>query len=84
MMAGIKAAQEQIGMALAIPQSMIHDEITVRCHTFAQMAAVDAEMRRAMRRTNIYLSDYTRGVVGLPPVSAVDRLGDLVKDDDGA
>ena len=82
MIADIELLHRKMASALAVPVSMIHDEMLV---SFAQVGvtaqAVAGDIARMNRAMDIAFSDIMRAQIGLPPISAVDRLADLLKDD---
>lgn len=87
MIEDIEQFQRALSRSLAVPLGMIRDEVsaTAFATSMAQIAAASIGVAKAFRATNIYLDDFRRSVFGLPPVSAVDRLADLLReDDDGA
>ena len=85
MMNDIEMWTRRVTQSLAIPIGMIHDESTVQAPSFAAMGDSDVEVKRARRQVNAYLDDLMLRILGRPPQSAVDRLADLLdEEDDGA
>lgn len=85
MIEDLKRITANMGRSLAVPISMIHDEVSVSfVPAFEAMKQSDREMRRVQRQIAVFIDDLMRAEVGLSPVSAVDRLADLLREDDDA
>ena len=74
----VERAWRTMSASLAVPAHLL------RADQYFSMRASEVTLKEVQRRADGYLDEFRRAVLGLPPKSAVDRLAELVGDDDGA